>query len=237
MGLGLAAALGAEVAKEASKAATKEIIKQILLSRVGEKDPVIFFGLFCDFKRLTSFDVTNMEVNAVLERYKPKNQEICFEKQTFKYAVSWQEFKDEELSNPSWEYDALANNNEDEDTNLTIPTESSSGFVLWLVPLSQGNRKETIVSAYIILDDLNRRLLENVRLSIRKITSFGFLRADRKTCLKVDDRLRKKMKKERLVGNTLVESIPNERMLLTVPLRELLTAKAFADSFKLWGVL
>ena len=237
MGLGLAAALGAEIAKEVSKAATKEVIKQILLSRAGEKDPVIFFGLFCDFKRLTSYEITTTEVNTILERYKPKNQEICYEKQTFKYTVSWQEFRDEELSTPSWEYDALENRDEDDKPNLAIPAESSSGFVFWLVPLSQGNRKETIVSAYIILDNLNRRLLENVRLSIRKITSFGFLRADRKTCLKIDDRLRKKMKKERLTGNTLVESIPDDRMLLTVPLREMLTARAFADSFKRWGVL
>ena len=120
---------------------------------------------------------------------------------------------------------------------LPNASESSSGFILWLVPLSEGNRKETAVSAYLILDDINKRLLENMRLSVRRITSFAYLRGDRKTCLKVDDRLRKRMKKERLTGNTLIESIPNDLMLLSVPLREQLTAQAFADSFKLLGVL
>ena len=92
MSLGLAAALGSELAKEASKAAVKESIKQLLANRKNEKDPVIFFGLFCDFKRLTSFEVVNSELNSVLARYQPRNHEITFDKQTYKYDFSWQEF-------------------------------------------------------------------------------------------------------------------------------------------------
>jgi hypothetical protein len=236
MAIGLAAALGTELAKEASKAAAKESIKHILANRGNEKDPVIFFGLFCDFKRLTSFETVNSELDDVLARYQPKNHELTFDKQTFKYDFSWQEFTDEDSTDPSWDFDALQDKEQFEREILSNPSKSASGFILWLVPLSQGDRKETSVSAYLVLDEINRRLLENIRLSVRRITSFAFLQAERKMCLKVDDRLRKRMKRERLTGNTLIESIPRDLMLLTVPLREQLTAQAFADSFKLLGI-
>lgn len=228
--------MGSELAKEASKAVAKESIKQLLANRKNEKDPVIFFGLFCDFKRLTSFEVVNSELNKVLARYQSRNHEITFDRQTYKFDFSWQEFTDEDESNPSRDIDALQDPEQYENELLPNPSDSASGFILWLVPLSQGNRKETTVSAYLILDEISRRLLENIRLSVRRITSFAYLQAERKTCLKIDNRLRKRMKKERLTDNTLVESIPENMMLLTVPLREQLTAQAFADSFKLWGV-
>jgi hypothetical protein len=236
LALAVAAAIGTELAKEASGAVAKEGIKQLLANRKNEKDPFIFFGLFCDFKRLTSLEVVNLVLNDVLARYQPRNHEINFEKQTFRFDFAWQEFTDEDSSAFDWDSDALADEEQSEIESLPNLSESSSGFILWLVPLSQGSRKEITVSAYLILDAINRRLLENTRLNVRKITSFAYLQADRKTCLKVDDRLRKRMKKERLTGNTLVEATPNNMMLLTVPLREQLMAQVFADSFKLWSV-
>ena len=101
MALGLAAALGSELAKEASKAVAKETIKRLLANRKSEKDPVVFFGLFCDFKRLTSFEVVNSELNKVLARYQPRKHEITYDKQTYKFDFSWQEFTDEDELNPS----------------------------------------------------------------------------------------------------------------------------------------
>jgi hypothetical protein len=241
---GLAAAalgakiIGSAVLDEGTKEATKSALKQLLTKFDKENDPVIFFGLFCTFKELPSFDVASSQINTIWESTSLKAPEFVFDKYTFNSALSWDELEGCEIPDDDWELDTYATVQENpEDLDYSAASTCISGFTIWVYPVSQSNNKEGIIdSAYRVLAEIKRKLLDNRRLIIRKAEIFGFVRADESMCLRVEKKLTKKMREQKLDGNVYVETVPNQRHLLTVPLRERMYALAFGEAFKRWGL-
>lgn len=240
-GLGLAelaAALGKSVLEEGGKEAGKAALRQLISKFDREKEPILFFSLFCRFKELPSFDLVSSEVNTILENTPLKGQEFELDKHTFRYWLSWDEFEGCEVPEDSWELDTYANPIEDKESlDWSLVSKCISDFTLWVFPLSYGNNKEsTIVSVYRILARIKSELLDNQRLDIGKIAIFSYVRADTSMCSRIQKKLNDKLKEQKLEGNVYVETIANDRSLLTVSLQEQVYATALADSFKRWGI-
>ena len=234
-----AKAVGEAVLAEGMKEAGKAALKQLLTKFDKEKDPVVFFSLFCSFKELPSYDIASSQLNTILESTSLKGQYFAIDKHTFKYWLSWDEFEGCEVPEDSWELDTYAVDEEDkEDIDWSLASTCVSDFTLWVYPLSQTTNKESMtVSAYRVLAEIRRKVLENQRLNIRKVGIFAFIRADNSMCSRIENKLNKKMTEQKLGGKVYVEPVSNTRSLLTIPMRETMYALALADSFKRWGVI
>ena len=232
-----AKAAGASAGEEAIKEAGKSAVKYAFAAKGPEKDPVVFFGLFCSFKELPSFDTANSQLGSILSRLDIKGQEIEANKQTFRISTSWEEFEGCEVPEDAWELDTYQPINKEDEENIdwSLASMCVEQLTVWLAPLSQSKKEEIIGSAYGILDDIRRKLYDTSNLTIKKISIFGFIRTDQSTCIKIEKKFEKKLKANELTGNVYIESIPEHKKLMTVPIREKLYALALADSFKRWG--
>jgi hypothetical protein len=79
--------VGEAILSEAAKEGGKAALKQLLARFDKEKDPVVFFGLFCSFKELPGFDIVSSQLNTILESTSLKSQEFMLGKHTFKYRL------------------------------------------------------------------------------------------------------------------------------------------------------
>jgi len=233
IGMGIASSLVVDIGKEGVKEATKRIFSK----GADFKEPVINFGLFCNFKEMPSYDIAVSELNEIIRKMKPMGKKLKQGKQSFEYDISWDIFEGCEAPDFSWEQDAIIEEENDCDKDIYVPIASSvSGFTLWLTPLSLGNRREMMISAYHILNKIKLEIQENRLFSIMKNRKFVFIGADVETCKRIHSKLQKKMTKQKLVGNPISQSLTNKTIMLVVPLREQLTAIAVSDSFKKWSV-
>jgi len=226
VGVSIAQALGVEAGKVAI---------QQLLSNLSSKEleSVISFGLFCDFKEMPSYDTASSQLNEIILSKHPKGQQLIQDNQTFAYDVFWDYMDGYEIPESSWEYDVLAKRIEDQESiDRSIVSSGVSGFILWLKPLSLSKKKEMMLSAYQILDDISKRTLANPYFSISRINKFAFVVLNQEDCSRIQSRLAKKMEKSRLQETIESAPIRSGKILLTVPLREMLTVLALADSFK-----
>lgn len=233
MGIGekLLVGLASELGTEGVKAATKKFLSQ----SPDFKEPVINFGLFSNFKDILSYDTVLRELNEIIRLMKPRGRKLEFEKHKFEYDVSFDIIEGCEVPELPWEYDALVEPDSFQDSfDDSIAACCISGFIFWLSPLSLGDKKEMMISAYHLLKIIDLKLQESMQLPIMKLRSFIFIGADEETCLRIRSKLSKKMAEEKLLGNISLESLTDKSMLLVVPLREMLTVIALANSFKRW---
>jgi len=228
--------IGSAVAQGLSVEAGKMVVKKVLSSLpTRSKEPVIFFGLFCNFREMPSYDSASSVLNEIILIMHPRGQQLSLDKQTFEYEITWDYVEGCEIPYSSWENDVLMNQDEKQESiDWSMVSNCLSGFILWLSPISLGDKKELMISAYRILDEISRKIQS--KFNISKINKFIFLILSREENLRVQSRLIKKMEKMKLPGTVDVASISADRMLLTVPLHEMLTAMVFVDSFKLWGL-
>lgn len=238
--MGVLEGVGAEIAKELTKEGVKEVTKRLLAKGADFKEPVIYFGLFCNFKEMPSYDVASSILNEIIRSMNPKGRKLIEEKQSFNYDVSWDIFEGCDLPDFSWEQDAVIEEETEceEDVVISLASSCVSGFTFWLIPLPFEKRKDMIVSAYHLLDKINHEIQENRFLSIMKNRIFVFIGTDIETSKGLYSRLLKKMTEQKIAsGNPILQSLTDKAMMLVVPLREQLTAIAVAESFKKWRFL
>ena len=229
VGIGIASGLGQEGIKLAAQ--------RMFLRYANSKDPVIYFGLWCNFREMPFYDNARDALNEVVSNLERSGSSLVQGKNTFDYDISWRMLEGCEIPHEQWEYDAVI----DEETNdfEEASSECVSGFVFWLWPCSLGERKSIIVSAYHILSQIDLKVQGNKQLPKMKTTSFAFVRANKETCLKIHSRLNSKIngndETKGFLGTVDEAPLSENMMLLTVPLREFVVAKALADSFSIWG--
>lgn len=136
--LGAGAKVGEGLLAEGMKQAGMVALKQLFSKFDTEKDPVIFFSLFCSFKELPSFDIASSQLNMIMEKTSIKSQEFVAGKHTYRYGLSWDELEGCEVPNTSWEPDTYAFHQEDrESIDWSVAATCVSGFSLWIFPVSQ----------------------------------------------------------------------------------------------------
>lgn len=221
----------------AKGAATKagEMALEGTINHLFSKDDkfIVFFGLFCDFREMPSYDEAGAEFNHVLSKTDASGLRITKDGHSFTYVTHWDSMDGCELPESRWEYDALIESAEDEeDVEESIISQCVSGLIIWLVPMSQGNTKEMMLSAYRCLESLEQGLREDTKLLVSKSRVFAFVRSDESTISGIGRRLRKKMNKSKLEGAIDSSSLAAGQALMTVPLKDSLTVISLADSIK-----
>jgi hypothetical protein len=237
--MGILEGIGTKIATDLTVAGAKEVTKRLLSKGADFKEPVIYFGLFCNFKEMPSYDVAKSELTEIILQMNPKGRKLIEDKQSFDYDITWDIFEGCDFPDFSWEQDAVVeeDNECEEEIDTSLASNCVSGFTFWLAPLPFENRKNMIISAYHILDEINHKIQENLYLSISKNRIFVFIGTDTDTSKGIYSKLLKKMKEQKLAGNPVLQSLTDKAMMLVVPLREQLTAISVAESFKRWGVI
>jgi hypothetical protein len=224
--------VGVEIGTSLAKEGAKIISRQAFMQNISTKDPIIYFGLWCNFRESKpKFDDARSALSDALST-------ISESKNTFDKDITWKTFDGYDVSiDQSWENDALV---DPTDTNFEDATmECVLGFVLWLYHSSLSNRRDTIVSAYRIFRKINEKLELDGRVPKMKTTSFAFIKANNELCLKIHSRLLKKIngnsETKGLVGTIDLAPLSETMMVMTVPIKEVIVAESLADSFSFWG--
>jgi hypothetical protein len=226
IGIGIASGM----AQEGIKLAAKRMFRQ----NVDSKNPILYFGLWCEFGDMPLYDNARDTLMEVLGNLEKNGMHVVHSKNTFDYDISWKTIEACETPEEPWEYDAIMNEEEKELGDM--PSECVLGFAFWLWPISQGDRKDMIISAYHLLTYIKQ---VQEKIPVMKSNSFAFIRANNETCLKIHSRLNKKMNENKetkgFLGTVDLQPLSKSMTLLTVPLHELVTAQALSDSFSWWG--
>jgi hypothetical protein len=102
------------------------------------------------------YDVASAELNETLKDFNGSGPSLIQGKNTFDYDISWKTLEGCEIPEEQWEYDAVL---EEEVSDFEEePAECVLGFTLWLLPRSLGERKDMIISAYHVLNQIERKI-------------------------------------------------------------------------------
>jgi hypothetical protein len=236
IGVGLVSGLGQD--------GTKLAAKRLLEHNVDSKDPVLYFGLWVNFRdNNPPQDDIRLVLNESLGEFSRNGngKHLTHNNNIFDFDVTWKTLEGCEFpaEQPSWDSDALV----DEETDMLdeLPSECVIGFAIWLWPRSLSDRKELIMSAYHILKVINCKLQENSSTPKMKSSIFSFVRANNQLSLQIHNRLTKRVNGNKetkgFIGTIDIAPLSNDIVLLTIPLREIVVAEALADSFSFWGAI